>query len=79
MTGDTAEAAAANGKAAITASLAGNSFSTYVSADGTWSAGRSNLAYPRTRAVFLVLWLASAGSWAYESASIEATLSGRWR
>jgi hypothetical protein len=79
VTGDTAEAAAANGKAAITASLAGNSFSTYVSADGTWSAGRSNLAYPRTRAVFLVLWLASAGSWAYESASIEATLSGRWR
>ena len=79
VTGDTAEAAAANGKAAITASLAATSYESYVSAEGTWSAGRSNRAYPRTRAVFLVLWLSSEGSWAYESSSIEATLSGEWR
>ena len=79
VTGETAEEAAANGKAAITAALAGNSYSSYVSAEGTWSAGRSHRAYPRTRAIFLVLWIASAGSWAYERSAIEAMLSGRWR
>ena len=79
VTGDTAEAAAANGKAAITASLAAGDFSSYVSASGLWSAGRSNRAYPRTRAVFLVLWLSSVGSWAYETSSLEAMLSGSWR
>jgi len=79
VTGDTAEAAAANGKAAITAALAGGSYSSYVSATGTWSAGRSHRSYPRVRAAFVVLWLSSEGSWAYESSSIEATLSGNWR
>lgn len=79
VTGDTAEAAAANGKAAITAALAGISFSGYVSAEGTWSEGRSHRAYPRTRAIFVVLWLASVGVWAYESSSLESILSGRWR
>ena len=79
VTGNTAEDAAANGKAAITAALASTSYATYVKAEGTWSAGRSHREYPRTRAVFVVVWLSSAGSWAYESSSMEATLSGRWR
>jgi len=79
IAGDTAEAAAANGKTAITAALAGNSYASYVSASGTWSAGRSHRVYPRVRAMFVVLWLSSEGSWAYESSSMDTTLSGRWR
>jgi len=79
VTGDTAEAAAANGKAAITAALAGSSYSSYVSHSGTWTAGRSHMAYPRTRAVWLVLWLSSTGTWAYEDVAMTATMSGTWR
>jgi len=79
VTGDTAEAAAANGKAAITAALAGSSFASYVSASGTWSAGRAHRAYPRTRAIWCCLWLYSAGSWAYEQASMDVLISGKWR
>lgn len=76
VTGDTAEEAAANGKAAI---LAGNSDSSYVSASGTWSEGRSHMAYPRTRAIWCCLWLSSSGDWAYEDVLMTAMLSGSWR
>ena len=79
VTGDTAEEAADNGKAAITAALAGSSYSSYVKSSGTWSAGRAHMAYPRTRAIFMVLWLSSTGSWAYETAALVATASGKWR
>ena len=77
--GDTAEAAAANGKAAITAALAGTSYAAYVHSSGTWTAGRSHMSYPRTRAVWVVLWLSSTGEWAYEGASMVADTSGMWR
>jgi hypothetical protein len=77
--GDTAEAAAVNGKAAITADLAGTSYTEYIHAEGTWSAGRSHMAYPRTRAVWCCLWLRSEGTWAYESVAMTAMLSGGWR
>jgi len=79
VTGDSAEAAAANGKAAIEAALAGESYSDYVAASGAWSAGRTHLAYPRIRAVWCCVWLASEGTWAYESVVMSATVSGRWR
>ena len=79
VTGDTAEAAAANGKTAIEAALADESYSTYVASEGTWSAGRGHMAYPRIRAVWCCLWLHSEGDWAYEAASLTAALSGRWR
>jgi hypothetical protein len=79
VTGDTAEDAAANGKAAIEAAVAGTSYATYVASEGTWSAGRNNMAYPRIRAVWCCLWLHSQGSWAYEGASLEAMVSGKWR
>lgn len=77
--GDTAEEAAANGKAAITASLAGGDFSSYVHSSGAWTAGINNSAYPRTRAQWIVLWLAASGNWAYETAAMTAVLSGKWR
>lgn len=79
VTGDTAEDAAANGKAGIVADLAGGSYTTYVRAEGTWTAGRSHMAYPRIPAVWCVLWLRSEGTWAFEEVIMEATLSGRWR
>lgn len=79
VTGDTAEAAAANGKAAIVAHLASASYASYVASSGTWSAGRANMAYPRIRAVWCCLWLQSAGDWAFEAASLTAKLSGKWR
>ena len=77
--GDTAEEAAANGKAAIVASLAGGDYSSYVHSSGSWAAGINNSAYPRTRAQWVVLWLASSGTWAWEGASLTSALSGRWR
>ena len=79
VTNDTAEKAASDGKAAIEAAVAGSSYSVYVDAEGSWSAGRSNMDYPRTRAVFCCLWLHSTGVWAYETSSLVATLSGKWR
>jgi len=79
VTGDTAEEAAANGKTAIEAAVAGSSYSSYVKASGTWSAGRSHMSYPRTRAIWCCLWLSSAGEWAYEAVAMTRTLSGTWR
>lgn len=80
VTGDTAEAAAANGKAAITASLAGTSFASYVASEGTWPTdSRNHICYPRTRAIWCCLWLAATGAWAYEEVLMTAVLSGSWR
>ena len=77
--GDTAEEACDNGKLAIVAAVAGNKYSQYCSADGTWDAGRSNTAWPRTRGLWCVLWLASEGTWAYEAVHMNITPFGRWR
>lgn len=79
VTGDTAEDAAANGKTAITLALAGSSYSTYVASSGTWVAGRNHITYPRNRALWCCLWLSSTGSWAYETATMTASVSGNWR
>lgn len=79
ITADSAEEAAANGKLAIEASLAGNSYSSYVQASGTWEAGLNHVSYPRPRAIAAVLWLSSEGDWAYESSTMTAILSGTWR
>lgn len=79
IVGETAETVADNGKAAITASLAGNDFSQYVSAEGSWSAGRSKAAWPRVRAVWMCLWLESTAKWAFESAICEIIPAGRVR
>jgi hypothetical protein len=79
VTGGTAEDAAANGKLAIVAAVAGNDYSDYVSSSGTWTAGRAHMAYPRTRAVWCCVWLSSTGTWAFEQAILTAVLSGPWR
>lgn len=77
--GDTAEQAAANGKAGIVADLVGGSYASYVPAEGTWSAGRAHIAYPRIPAVWCCLWLRSEGAWAFEEVIMTATLAGAWR
>ena len=77
--GDTAEEAAANGKAAILAAVAGSDYSSYVSAEGDWSAGLAHRDYPKTRAIWCCLWLHSEGDWAFETASMVVQWSGIWR
>lgn len=76
---DTAEEAAANGKSAITASLAGAGFSQYVAASGTWQAGRSRTSRPRVRGAWAVVWLSANGTWAYESVVMDVISAGRIR
>lgn len=77
--GDTAEEAAANGKLAIEADLAGNSYSGYVRGSGSWSAERSLTERPRISAMFACIWLSSAGTWAWERMTLTVIQSGRWR
>lgn len=79
VTGETAEEAAANGKAAITAALAGESFASYVSAGGDWEYGHSLTERPRVRAMWAILWLASSGDWAFEGITLKSTTFGRYR
>jgi hypothetical protein len=79
ITGDTAEEAAANGKAAIDAAVAGSDYSSYVKASGEWSAGRSHISYPRTRSIWCCIWLSASSDWAYEAMAMTRSLSGRWR
>jgi hypothetical protein len=81
VTGETAEEACVNGKAAIAQYLAGNTQSgdAYVHTSGSWSAGRSSTSYPRTRAVWICVLLTSSAQWAYESIMIRSHTSGNWR
>ena len=79
VTGDSAEAAASNGKAAITAALASGDYSSYVKDSGTLAAGPSLFFRPRVQAMWACVWLSSAGTWAYESVVIESIPGGRYR
>lgn len=79
VTGDSAEEAADNGKAAIEAFQAGESYSSYVHSSGEWTAGRSLTSRPRTRAMWACLWLQSTGQWAFEGATAQIAPAGRWR
>lgn len=77
--GTTAEEAADNGKAALDAGVAGTSYADYVRASGSWAAGRSQTARPRVTAMWAVLWLHSAGTWAYEAMTMGVVPAGNWR
>uniref|UniRef100_A0A6M3JXN2 Uncharacterized protein n=1 Tax=viral metagenome TaxID=1070528 RepID=A0A6M3JXN2_9ZZZZ len=77
--GETAEEAAANGKLAIVAALAGNSYASYVRGSGSWSAGRSSTVRPRVAAMWACLWLSSASDWAYEGVTMSVIPAGEWR
>jgi len=77
--GNTAEAAAASGKAAITAALAGSSYASYGAASGTFSAGRSYTFRPRVTAMWACLWLSCDGDWAFEGITMNRIPAGAWR
>jgi hypothetical protein len=77
--GNTAEEAADNGKAAIEAALADESYSSYVKATGEWEAGRSSTSMPRVTAMWVCLWLSATGTWAYEGVTMAAISAGKWR
>jgi hypothetical protein len=81
VAGSTAEDACENAKTAIGLFQAGNTSAAaaYAAASGTWTAGRSRMAYPRTRAMWAVLWLQATAPWAYEGVSMTITPFGRWR
>ena len=79
VTGDTAEEAAANGKAAIYNAVRSADFSSYVKYSGTWTAGRSWAAHPRVRAMWACIWLQSSGTWAYERTTLQIATAGSWR
>jgi len=81
ITGETAEEACVNGKAAITEYLAGETQDgdAYAHTSGSWSAGRSFTSYPRTRAMWICVLLTSSAQWAYESITIRSHTSGNWR
>jgi hypothetical protein len=77
--GDTAEQAAANGKAAITAALAGTDYSSYYTGSGTWTAGRSRTERPRVTAMWACIWLSAAAAWSFEGLTIGIEPAGNWR
>jgi hypothetical protein len=77
--GDTAEQAADNGKAAITAAVAGNDYDQYITSTGAWDAGRSPIEWPRATSMWACLWLASEGTWAFEGIHMVITPYGKWR
>ena len=79
VTGDTAEAAADNAKAAIETFQSGGDYSSYVKYTGTWTSGRAIMSYPRVRAAWIVLWLQSTDIWAYEGIMLSTMQSGRWK
>lgn len=77
--GDTAEDAAANGKAAILAFQAGTSYAAYVASSGSWSEGRSHIAYPKVRGVWACIWLQSTARWGFERVITTTAPAARWR
>lgn len=52
---------------------------TGVSASGEWAEGRNRVQRPRSRGPWVVVWLSSTSSWAYEAITIVARQLGRHR
>ncbi|MBU0846692.1 hypothetical protein KKH23_05830 [Patescibacteria group bacterium] len=77
--GNTAEEACDNGKAAITAALAGEDYDEYTSSSGAWDAGRSPTGWPRATSMWACVWLSSDGDWAFESVHLTVSPFGSWR
>ena len=77
--GATAEEAASNAKTAVETALAAGDYSSYIRGSGSWDAGRSQTARPRTTAMWVVLWLSSEGDWAYEGLTFVVEPAGWWR
>ncbi len=79
VTGESADIAADNGKAAIQAFQAGNSYASYVKASGSWTGSRSLSARPRVRGMWVCIWLQSTATWGLEGITMEVGATGNWR
>ena len=79
IVGDSADTATDNGKLAIEAFQAGNSYTAYVAASGTLTAGRSTTKRPRVRGNWACLWLQSTSQWAFEGVTMQISSAGKWR
>jgi hypothetical protein len=73
ITGDTAEEAVKKAKAAVVGDTG------YVASSGVFAAGRSYSIYPRVRAPWLVIWLSSVATWAFEAIWLDVAQAGPWR
>lgn len=79
VVGESAEQASDNAKLAIEAYQAGGDYSSYVKHTDSWTAGRSLTQYPRVRSLWCCIWLQSTDRWAFEGATMQLKLSGRYR
>lgn len=81
IVGDSAEEVASNGKAAITAYLAGNTSAAeaYARFSGMIGEGRSRRFHPRLRGQWFAIWLRASSAWAYEWIHLQAEEAGRYR
>ena len=79
VVGESAEQASDNAKLAIETYQAGGDYSSYVKHTDSWTAGRSLAQYPRVRSLWCCIWLQSTDRWAFEGATMQLKLSGRYR
>ena len=79
VVGETADEAAANGRAAIEAFQAGGDYSGNVKYSGSWTAGRAFASLPRVKTNWACIWLQSTAKWAYETMTMLTSTLGRWR
>jgi hypothetical protein len=81
ITGTTGEEACQDGQDAIDNYIDGETTEALldVVSSGTWVDGRQVMAYPRTRGLWLVLWLSSNDAWAFENLFATLRTLGKWR
>ena len=75
---DSAEEAADNAVEDVKAAVAGGEVLNVV-ASGMWGEGRNSVVRPRSRGMWLVIWLSSETRWAYEAIALVARQFGRTR
>lgn len=79
VTGESADAAADNGKAAIQAFQSSGNYASYVRASGDWDGSRSLTTRPRVRGMWACIWLQSTDVWALEGLTLGVGATGNWR
>jgi hypothetical protein len=81
ITADTAENAVENAKLALGLYQDGDTVgaAAMVQDSGTFTAGQNHLQRPHLRGIWVVIWLCSTDSWAFEAITIETVEAGRWR
>ena len=75
---DSAEVAVDNALADVNTVLGGGAASN-VEVSGTWSSGRNFVARPRSRGMWVTVWLSATTAWAYEAVTLVSRQLGRVR